>query len=819
MGHTNVPVLDYNFMGKVTDTIPKTADSVKKEEKTASEIKVTAPKVTAPKVTPPKVTLPKVAGTKVEAPKLTAPKVEAPKVKAPEVKVPQANTNLFKKIAEAFKFKKHSREKEKKRVIEIFETLGINDSIAASYENVQILIDELSIRENQHFDSLLSIINTIKLLKEKPEKHDKPVEKKAEVEAVLPSASKIVTDEDIDNLTNKLLPLINEKANEEKADLEKSHALSTLRKVRYGPKEIKYIVDSAKGLVRRYTLSIKNRSEVYGIHNYTNNSNYDDYKLNYLNTLIYQSLFINGRTGDVKDFNGWDRAKIISDAQNASCKVVFTAAISQPLNVVSFLSEQKSLTKFQESAIYLLKLRKANGVNIAFTDLPATHREQFSIFIGSLSAFLKGKDSTYKLFVTIPSNDAGNAYDLKTLTKYVDRFIIDYSKLAPRSTGPLAPLLGKAEYTIQSSVSRYLNADIAPEKIVLNLPYSGTKWIIDGEAKPRLMQYLTYSEILNRYQWPVYYDEMSGNAVMDSLNNKGMPIRSIWYDDENSLEKKYDFIINNNLGGVSINALGYDKGYGELWDMLAYKFSIVDTVFLKDSIIEKREPLTSLDLMKRKLALYWYILKNPCEVCFENIKDPETYRTIGQYLTDLKIDSLRTSKNEIRSDNKKIRSKFEYVNDELTSLLGYFTLFFLVLLIFCSGIYIFQIKVHSEKWKWKKLSEITLIVLAVLGILFLFSYLFSNDAIPLFGASPSMSENDIVQNSTIDSTQNKFAEGIDSIAKLSSTNNSYCNTNPQKSCINMPLTTLMSIIFTGMLLGLIITRIFIMPLIKRNDVP
>lgn len=808
-----MPILDYHFSYPLQDTIPKKGDSAKKSDALITAPKVTPPKVTAPKVTPPKVTV-----TKVEAPKVTAPKVEPPKVKAPEVKVPEANTNLFKKIAEAFKFKKHSREKEKKRVIEIFETLGINDSIAASYDNVQLLIDELSIRENQHFDTLLAIINTIKQLKEKPIPQAIPTDKKEEIEGPTASASKIVTDEDIDNLTNKLLPLITEKANEDKEILEKSQTLSSIRKVRNGTNEIKYIIDTAKGIVKRYYLKIKNKAEVYGMHNYTNNNNYDDYKLNYLNTLIYQSLFVNGRTGDIKDFNGWDRAKIISDAQNAGCKVVFTAAISQQQNVISFLSDQKNLVKFQESVLYLLKLRKANGVNIAFTDLPASHRDFFSIFIGSLSGYLKSKDTTYKVFVTIPSNDVGMAYDIKTLAKYVDRFIFDYSKLDSKSTGPIAPLLGKADYTIQSSVSRYLNAEIPPEKIILNLPYNGTKWLIEKDGKSRFMQTLTYSEIRNRYQWPVYYDEQSGNAVMDSLNIKNMPIRTIWYDDDVSLGKKYDFIINNNLGGVSVNALGYDKGFGELWDELSYKFSIIDTVYLKDSIIEKRKPLTTLDLIQSKLALYWYILKNPCEVCFENIKDPETFRTISQHLDDLRIDSLRNSANEDRTIGKKIRSKFEYVNDELTTLLGYLTLFFLILLLICSCIYIYQIKVHSDEWKWKKVGEITLIILAIFSILFSFTYLFSNNSIPLFGAVPSNINTSIIQKEPIDSIQNMGAIK-DSIVAVNNNNASNCTVNPQTTCINMPLPTLMGIILSGMLIGLLITRFLIMPLLKRNDVP
>ncbi|MES2328699.1 MAG: glycoside hydrolase family 18 protein [Bacteroidota bacterium] len=762
-------------------------------------------------------TVPKAAA---EAAKKLKPKVTPPKIVPPKVEVPKVNNNLFKKIAEAFKFRKHARESEKQRVLDIFETLGINDSIAASSENVQLLIDELSIRENQHFDSLIAIINSIKLANEKiPPPATAPViEKKAADEKPSPSASKIVTDKDIDNLTNKLLPLIAEKANEDKEDTQKREALKEIRKVKYGSNEVNYIVDTTKGIVKRYRLAIRNRAEVYGMHNYTNNSNYDDYKLSYLNTLIYQSLFINGKTGDVKEFNGWDRAQIINDAQKAGCDVVFTAAISLPSSVMSFLNDQKSQKKFEENAIYLLKLRKARGINIAFNELTAPDRDRFSIFIRSLSEFLKAQDPSYKILITLPAYDARKAYDVAYLAKFADRFIVDFSKLDARSSGPIAPLHGKADYTIQTAVSRYLNAEIAPEKLIVCLPYSGTKWQLDEDGHAKLIQYLTYSEIRNRYPWPVYYDEMSGNAVMDSLSSKNMPIRSIWYDDDISLGDKYDFIIGNGLGGVSINALGYDKGFGELWDMLAYKFAKVDTVYLKDSIIVKRGPLTLLERIQRKMTLYWYILKNPCEVCFEDIKDPESGKVINQYLDDLRIDSLRDDANKTRPPNKKIKSKFEYVNDELTSLLGYLTLFSLLVILVCGCIYVYEIKVKSDEWKWKKHAEIILIVLAVLCIIFSFTYLFTNDSIPLFGAAPASVGTEIPVKVVVDSLPT-HKEIIDTATTVTVVSNATCITDPNTTCINMPLPTLMAIITAGMLVGLLLTRYLIMPLLKRNDIP
>jgi spore germination protein YaaH len=49
--------------------------------------------------------------------------------------------------------------------------------------------------------------------------------------------------------------------------------------------------------------------------------------------------------------------------------------------------------------------------------------------------------------------------------------------------------------------------------------------------------------------------------------------RQLFFEDKKSLALKYDWIKENQIGGVGIWALGYDNGYSELWDLLTEKFS------------------------------------------------------------------------------------------------------------------------------------------------------------------------------------------------------------------------------------------------------
>ncbi len=760
-----------------------------------------------------------------KAVKITAPKVTAPTIaiaKAPAVK---ADKNLFKKIANSLKFRKNSQEKERKRVIGIFESLGINDSIEASAENIKILIDELSLRENQHYDSLIAIISEIRARKTEPEKEIVYVPAKEDPPVLPePSEGKAVTDKDIEDLTNKLLPLISEKANEDKTDKDKRGTLAAIRKVRTGnPLEIHTITDTSKGIVKRFTLKLKNRAIVYGIHNFNKNNNYGDYKFSYLNTLIYNSLFVNGKTGNIKDLNGWDSAVIVSDAQKAGCEVIFTARIQQPFSTATFLADTKAQKTFVDNAIFLLKLRNAKGINIQFDGVTGLHKNAFTMFIKFLSDVLKIQDKNYKILVTIPASDTYGGYDLKGLTPFTDRFMVNFSAVNTSLFGPMTPLKGKN--SMESTLSRYLNEDVPPEKLVPSVSYVGTKWAITpGKTKNIFIQPLTYAEIRGRYNWPVYYDDESASAVMDSLNKNQAAVRTIFFDDAVSLEKKYDYILDNALGGVSINALGYDRGYGELWDALSYKFSAIDTTYLKDSTINRMQNghLTYLEKAARYLTLFGYILNNPCEICFENIPDSAYAIKVSRDLQELRIDSLILEANKTLPMEEKYRSKFEYVNSRLTSTLGFVTLLILILTLACGGFYLYMIKSESEEWAWKKNAEIILIGFCILLVLSSFVYLFTNDSIPIFGAAPKATNGKTISFSkdlSIAMAAEDASIGLNDSSATASINTSFCQVDPTDSCVNMPFTTLMIIISVGMVIGILITRYLIMPLLRRNDIP
>ena len=47
----------------------------------------------------------------------------------------------------------------------------------------------------------------------------------------------------------------------------------------------------------------------------------------------------------------------------------------------------------------------------------------------------------------------------------------------------------------------------------------------------------------------------------------------VWLSDNRSVQTRYDFANKQNLGGIAIWTLGYDKDYPDLWDMIKSKFT------------------------------------------------------------------------------------------------------------------------------------------------------------------------------------------------------------------------------------------------------
>jgi len=338
---------------------------------------------------------------------------------------------------------------------------------------------------------------------------------------------------------------------------------------------------------------IKPEYEVFGWHPSWMGSAWQSYPFELLSTLSYFSYKVDPLTGSYTNPNQmeeWRTTAMIDSAKLKKTKVLLTVSSHGYKNNTSFLGDQAKWNVLIDSVSTLLLDRDADGVDLNFENLPYLKRGSFNRFVKELRNRLNQKitNKTPVISLTLPAVDSREIFDVVDLEKYVDLFVImgyDYNT-GPQLQGAVAPLIPyeTENLSLNNTLKFYLNKGIKPSKTVLALPYYGSMWEgnidEDGSTISKFERKVTYREVMS-----IFNEEfITKNNLSPVLEKKSMTnyfnviypdnsTKEVWFDDDYTLGKKYDFAIVNQLKGVGIWALGYDNGYNELWDVIESKFA------------------------------------------------------------------------------------------------------------------------------------------------------------------------------------------------------------------------------------------------------
>ena len=706
-------------------------------------------------------------------------KKQLPDVKGAEGKAAAAKKNLLKLIAKAIKFKKNAQVKEKAHVTAVVDEMGIKDSIAATALNMKLLMQELSKQQNLHFDSLQAIINNIKL------------QQKSESSQVQAGGLEL-NDSLINVIADKIIPLVSENEAAPEPLKEKREKISVIKELISGPATV-HTQEMPGNQVKRYRLSVAGSVKLYG---FCSDTGASPLRLPYYSGLFHHQLYLDGKTGNISNAYGWYHSTMLTDFQRAGGKIYCSVLLDGARDGENFFRNGLLQQKFVTNVLTLLRERKAGGINLVFKQVKAEYREDLTSLVGYMKKLLVASDTSYRIFITLPRTDEENTFDLKALDEYTEGFLADFTAEPGTICAPVAMLEGKQRGSMEAFLSHFGSANIPPSKLILLVSYRGTEWLRLNNGEFRFFQLLPYKQIRRLFTGPVSYDPDMSGAYNDTVY-KSTLLHRAWYEDENTLGKKYDFVLQNKLGGVGTCYLNDDAGYSDLTDELMYKFLRIDTTFLSDSLIEKNTKLTLLQKIRRRLYLYGFILENPCAVCFDNPGGNDSERVkIQSYIADLKIDSMiymsrserLLHREQTAADAKPaVKEIFNYVNHELNLLILFLSLFFLLVALATGFYYLYQIRQNGYAWKWRRGVALMLAGTTVVFILLVFTLCFTNDLIPIFGVSGDSSAS------------------------------SSCEIAAQ--CINMPYSTLMFIIALSMVLGILLSKYLVSSILKQRNVP
>ncbi len=294
--------------------------------------------------------------------------------------------------------------------------------------------------------------------------------------------------------------------------------------------------------------------------------------------------FMVASDGSVGFPSSWPWTDLINAAHAAGTKVIMTAVNFDKDVIASIINNESSKQKFFSDTKNIIQTYQLDGVNVDFEGLRHEDKaDSINNFMVELTAFIRAELPGKEVSFAGPAVNWGNRWDLDGLVQSCDYVLImGYAFWGGWSStaGPNAPLTGFT-HDITSVVTEDYGVPVSkyPEKLILGVPYYGHEWKTEtGNAYSKVdtasggYQGSTrfYNDIDNADIYGLLWDNVSQTSWFRW--QEGTQWNQTWFDDVQSLDKKYDLAIAQDLGGVGMWALGYDGDKQELWNLINYKF-------------------------------------------------------------------------------------------------------------------------------------------------------------------------------------------------------------------------------------------------------
>jgi spore germination protein YaaH len=343
------------------------------------------------------------------------------------------------------------------------------------------------------------------------------------------------------------------------------------------------------------------RVTVFGWHPYWMGNAFEQYRFNLLTYISWFSYNIQPETGDCDNPQALDKEKIkalVALAHAAGCKVLLTITSHTAEGNARLLGGADNQRRLRANLLGLLTELGMDGVDVNFENVPAGQTRNMTAFLEALSADLRKKRFT--LTVDLPIFDFNHIYELGRLQQSIDLFIItgyDYFNGLSRTDGPVAPLDAPAgAYSIKRSVDRYYQTGVRRQQLLLGLPYYGAVWAGKSSGANRLDTSLqfsghqTYRAIQGKYcKYDPQFDAAScSKFYFVQPRPDSNYFEKCWFDDAFTLGEKFSWVLNEEMAGVGIWALGYDNGYPEMWEMIARRYGRDSVAVYRDPLVESR---------------------------------------------------------------------------------------------------------------------------------------------------------------------------------------------------------------------------------------
>lgn len=321
---------------------------------------------------------------------------------------------------------------------------------------------------------------------------------------------------------------------------------------------------------------VKSSSTVFGYlpdWEYGNSRKYLKYELL---THIACFDFVVSSNGSMTNPSGWPWTGLIDTAHQNGVKVILTAVCFDTATIRTLLTSVSVKQNFFNNLKTKILQYSLDGVNIDFEGMGKWLRGSLmNTFMLDLTNYMHAEVPGSEVSFAGPAVNWGG-WDLLGLSNSCDYIFImgyDFYGSWSTTTGPTAPLTG-GSYNITNTILNQYSAVIQsnPQKLILGNAYFGTKfksrtnlprstvqsWISSTRVKDDIVNNMTYGR-----QWdattqsPWYRWQINDTSWYQ-----------VWYDDDSSMNLKYNLAYSKNLKGIGMWALGYDGARPEMWNLI-----------------------------------------------------------------------------------------------------------------------------------------------------------------------------------------------------------------------------------------------------------
>ena len=312
-----------------------------------------------------------------------------------------------------------------------------------------------------------------------------------------------------------------------------------------------------------------------------------------LTHLAWFAVEIDGR-GAVTAAHGWPDRVTVDAAHAAGVRVDLTFTLFSGADILALTRDPARRAATIAMMIDRMEAGDADGISVDFEGLIDGTRDHFTAFIAELRAALVAAghvDAGISIAgppVNWPGADGIPELDLPALLPHIDQYFVmgyGYFWSGSSTAGPIGILELDRTWRPTStwSMERTL-ADLAREvgpagraKLVHGIPYYGREWITADDRAPSRA-----SSHIKSVTYTASTTDLAAGQTRRWDEGTGSPWyawqasgqwHQVWYDDAESLARKYRMIDDQGLGGAGIWALNYDRPRTELWDLLAATFA------------------------------------------------------------------------------------------------------------------------------------------------------------------------------------------------------------------------------------------------------